>query len=177
MAHKKGLGSSRNGRDSAAQRLYEEHKALTYPRTNSRYLTGDMIAEIKPTAELVGHHPQYKRAAEYVTSLDKLPLGRVVNDAKVQDHHAVIPTRSEHDISKMGQDELKVYDLVAKRFLAVFHPDAVFERTRVETTVAEHVFRTSGRTRRKSLRSHARSARRSSRPSFANWESRLTYAS
>ena len=130
---------------AAAQRLYEEHKAITYPRTNSRYLTGDMIGEIKPTAELVGRQPQYKRAAEYVTSLDKLPLQRVVDDKKVQDHHAVIPTRSEHAIAKMGQDELKIYDLVAKRFLAIFHPDAEFERTRVETTVAEHVFRTSGR--------------------------------
>jgi DNA topoisomerase-3 len=130
---------------AAAQRLYEEHKALTYPRTNSRYLTGDMIAEIKPTAELVGRGPQYRRGSEYVLSLDKLPLGRVVNDEKVQDHHAIIPTRSEHDLGRMGQDELKVYDLVAKRFLAVFHPEAVYERTRVETTVEEHVFRTSGR--------------------------------
>ena len=130
---------------AASQRLYEEHKALTYPRTNSRYLTGDMIAEIKPTAELVGHNAQYRRGSEYVLSLDKLPLGRVVNDQKVQDHHAIIPTRSEHDLGRMGQDELKVYDLVAKRFLAVFHPEAVYERTRVETTVVEHVFRTSGR--------------------------------
>ena len=66
----------------------------------------------------------------------------MVNDAKVQDHHAIIPTNSEHDLAKMGSDELKVYDLVAKRFLAVFHPEAVFERTRVETTVREQVFRT-----------------------------------
>jgi DNA topoisomerase-3 len=130
---------------AAAQRLYEEHKALTYPRTNSRFLTGDMIADIKPTAELVGHNGQYKKASEYVLGLDKLPLGRVVNDKKVQDHHAIIPTRSEHDLGRMGQDELKVYDLVAKRFLAIFHPEAVYERTRVETTVVEHVFRTSGR--------------------------------
>jgi DNA topoisomerase-3 len=130
---------------AAAQRLYEEHKAITYPRTSSRFLTGDMVAEIKPTAALVGHNPQYAKAAEYVTSLEKLPLQRVVNDKKVADHHALIPTRSEHDLSRMGQDELKVYDLVAKRFLAVFHPEAVFERTRVETTVSDHVFRTSGR--------------------------------
>ena len=54
--------------------------------------------------------------------LDSLPLGRVVNDEKVQDHHAIIPTRSEHDLGRMGQDELKVYDLVTKRFLAIFHP-------------------------------------------------------
>jgi DNA topoisomerase III len=130
---------------AAAQRLYEEHKAITYPRTNSRFLTGDLVGEIKPTAALVGHNAQYARAAEYVTSLERLPLQRVVNDKKVEDHHALIPTRSEHDIGRMGQDELKVYDLVAKRFLAVFHPEAVYERTRVETTVEEHVFRTSGR--------------------------------
>jgi DNA topoisomerase-3 len=80
-----------------------------------------------------------------VTSLDKLPLGRVVSDKKVEDHHAIIPTKSAHDLARMRPDERKVYDLVARRFLAIFHPDAVFERTRVETTVAEHVFRTSGR--------------------------------
>ncbi|MGI8946364.1 MAG: DNA topoisomerase 3 [Thermoleophilaceae bacterium] len=130
---------------SAAQRLYEEHKALTYPRTNSRFLTGDMVAEIRPTAEFVGHGAKYRRGADYVLGLDELPLGRVINDKKVQDHHAIIPTKSEHAIAKMGEDETKIYDLVAMRFLAVFHPDAVFERTRVETTVAEHVFRTSGR--------------------------------
>src|ERR671920_1084332 len=85
---------------AAAQRLYEEHKALTYPRTNSRYLTQDMAPEIKPIAELVGHNREYAAAAKYVTGLDVLPLGRVVNDAKVTDHHAIIPTRSEHDLSK-----------------------------------------------------------------------------
>jgi DNA topoisomerase-3 len=130
---------------AAAQKLYEEHKALTYPRTNSRFLTGDMIEEILPTAELVGHNAEYRKASEYVRSLKELPLGRVVNDKKVEDHHAIIPTKSEHNLSKMGADELKIYDLVTKRFLAVFHPDAVFDRTRVETTIQEHVFRTSGR--------------------------------
>src|SRR5829696_8462461 len=75
---------------AAAQRLYEEHKALTYPRTNSRFLTGDMAGEFKPTAELVGRRREYARAAAYVTGLDTLPLGRVVNDAKVTDHHAII---------------------------------------------------------------------------------------
>ena len=129
----------------AAQRLYEEHKALTYPRTNSRFLTGDMIPEIKPTAENVAHNTQYEPAARFVLNLESLPLGRVVNDAKVQDHHAIIPTNSQHDLAKMGSDEVKIYDLVTKRFLAVFHPEAVFERTRVETTVRENVFRTSGR--------------------------------
>src|SRR3954463_4454857 len=129
----------------AAQRLYEEYKAITYPRTNSRFLPSDQIPEIKPTAQMVGANSEYTQAARYVTSLEKLPLGRVVNDDKVDDHHALIPTRSEHDLDRMGSDERRVYDLVAKRFLAIFHPEAVYERTRVETTVVEHVFRTSGR--------------------------------
>ena len=130
----------------AAQRLYEEHKALTYPRTNSRFITQDMIGEIKPIAELVGTQKEYGKAAKYVLGLDVLPLGRVVNDAKVTDHHAIIPTRAErHPVEKMNPDDRRIYDLVVRRFLAVFHPDAVFENTRVETTVAGHVFRTRGK--------------------------------
>jgi DNA topoisomerase-3 len=135
----------------AAQRCYEEHKALTYPRTNSRYLTNDMVAEIKPIAELVGAQPEYRKGAEYVTSLDLLPLARVVNDEKVTDHHAIIPTRSEHKLDKMSSDDRRIYDMVARRFLAVFHPEAVFENTRVETSVGgtdaqdAHVFRTRGK--------------------------------
>ncbi len=132
---------------AAAQRCYEEHKALTYPRTNSRYLPNDMVAEIKPTAELVGHNPEYTKGAEYVIGLDLLPLARVVNDEKVTDHHAIIPTRSEHNLDKMGADDRRIYDMVTRRFLAVFHPEAVFENTRVETTVGEqgHIFRTRGK--------------------------------
>ncbi len=131
---------------AAAQRLYEEHKALTYPRTSSRYITGDMIPEIKPIAKLVGSQPQFAESSKYVLGLDVLPLGRVVNDAKVTDHHAIIPTNAErHPVDKMNDDDLRIYDLVVRRFLAAFHPEAVFENTRVETTVAEHVFRTRGR--------------------------------
>jgi DNA topoisomerase-3 len=80
-----------------------------------------------------------------VQSLDLLPLGRVVDDAKVGDHHAIIPTNSDHALEKMNDDDRRVYDLVARRFLAVFHPDAEFENTRVETTVASHIFRTRGK--------------------------------
>jgi DNA topoisomerase-3 len=130
----------------AAQKLYEDRKAITYPRTSSRYLSSELVEEIRPTVALVGALPEYAKAAEYVLGLGELPLGRVVDDAKVGDHHAIVPTRATVDPSKWGEDELKVYDLVARRFLSVFHPEAVFERTRVETTVAaEHVFRTSGR--------------------------------
>jgi DNA topoisomerase III len=137
---------------AAAQRLYEEHKALTYPRTNSRYLTTDMVEEIKPTAELVGGQKEYAKAAAYVTGLDVLPLARVVNNEKVTDHHAIIPTKAQHDVDRMGDDDKRVYDMVVRRFLAVFHPEAVFENTRVETTVLPagesaggSVFRTRGK--------------------------------
>ena len=130
---------------AAAQRLYEEHKALTYPRTSSRYITGDMVGEIKPIAELVGSQREYAAAAKYVLGLDVLPLGRVVNDAKVTDHHAIIPTNAErHPVDKFNDDDRKIYDIVVRQFLAIFHPEAVFENTRVETTVASHVFRTRG---------------------------------
>ena len=130
---------------AAAQRCYEEHKALTYPRTNSKFLTSDMVPEIKPTAEKVGHDAAYREAADYVCGLDLLPTARVVNDEKVGDHHAIIPTNAEHRLDKMNQDDRKIYDMVTRRFLAIFHPDAEFENTRVETTVADHVFRTRGK--------------------------------
>jgi DNA topoisomerase-3 len=137
---------------AAAQRLYEEHKALTYPRTSSRYLTTDMVEEIKPTVELVGAQKEYAEAAAYVTGLDVLPLARVVNDEKVSDHHAIIPTKAQHAVDRMGDDDKRVYDMVVRRFLAVFHPEAVFENTRVETTVLPAgagsggcVFRTRGK--------------------------------
>ena len=95
-----------------------------------------MVDEIKPIAELVGAHAEYRKGAAYVVGLDVLPLARVVNDEKVTDHHAIIPTRSEHNLEKMGSDDRRIYDMAVRRFLAVFHPEAVFENTRVETTVA-----------------------------------------
>ena len=130
---------------AAAQRLYEEHKALTYPRTNSRYLTERHGRGDQADRRARGRAPEYRKGAEYVIGLDVLPLARVVNDEKVTDHHAIIPTRSEHNLEKMGADDRRIYDMVARRFLAVFHPEAVFENTRVETTVERGATRRSGR--------------------------------
>ncbi|MGD9573673.1 MAG: DNA topoisomerase 3 [Thermoleophilia bacterium] len=129
-----------------AQALYDQHKLLTYPRTNSRYLSGDMAGQLKPVASGVGAAaPEYAEAARYVLGLDRLPLGRVVNDKKVTDHHAIIPTEGDHDLSRLSRDERRIYDMVARRFLAVFHPAARFERTTVETRVGEHLFRSRGK--------------------------------
>ena len=131
---------------SAAQALYDQHKLLTYPRTSSRYLSGDMAGQLKSVASGVGAAaPEYADAARYVLGLDRLPLGRVVNDTRVTDHHAIIPTEGDHDLSGLNRDERRVYDMVARRFLAVFHPPARFERTVVETRVGEHLFRSRGK--------------------------------
>jgi DNA topoisomerase-3 len=130
---------------SAAQSLYEDKKAITYPRTSSRYLSGDMVSLLKPTAATLEPIEDYREAARYVMRLDQLPLARVVNDARVDDHHAIIPTDVEHDVHSFSPDERRVFDLVARRFLAVFHPPARYARTTIVTLVEEERFRTRGK--------------------------------
>jgi DNA topoisomerase III len=130
---------------SAAQSLYEGKKAITYPRTNSRWLSGDLVPQLKPTAETLVPIPDYERGARFVLGLDQLPLARVVNDAKVDDHHAIIPTDIAHDVSAFTPDERRIFDLVARRFLAVFHPPARYARTTVITEVEGERFRTRGK--------------------------------
>jgi DNA topoisomerase III len=129
----------------AAQSLYEGKKAITYPRTSSRFLSGDLVPQLKPTAETLLPIPDYSDAARYVLGLQQLPLGRVVNDARVDDHHAIIPTDVEHDVSEFSPDERRVFDLVARRFLAVFHPPARYARTTIVTLVEDERFRTRGK--------------------------------
>src|SRR6266480_2417645 len=129
----------------AAQSLYENKKAITYPRTSSRYLSGDLVPQLKPTAETLVPIGDYAAGARYVLGLDQLPLQRVVNDARVDDHHAIIPTDVEHDVDRYSPDERRIFDLVARRFLAVFHPAARYQRTEIVTVVEEERFRTRGK--------------------------------
>jgi DNA topoisomerase III len=128
----------------AAQSLYEDKKAITYPRTNSRWLSGDLVPQLKPTAATLQPIGEYAAAARYVLGLQQLPLARVVNDSKVEDH-AIIPTDVEHDVSRFSPDERRVFDLIARRFLAVFHPPARYARTTVVTLVEEERFRSRGK--------------------------------
>jgi DNA topoisomerase-3 len=129
----------------AAQSLYEDKKAITYPRTNSRWLSGDLVSQLKPTAATLQPIPDYAEAARYVLGLQQLPLGRVVNDSKVTDHHAIIPTDVEHELGRFSPDERRIFDLVARRFLAVFHPPARYARTTIITVVEEERFRSRGK--------------------------------
>jgi DNA topoisomerase-3 len=129
----------------AAQSLYEDKKAITYPRTSSRWLSGDLVPQLKPTAATLQPIGEYAAGARYVLDLQQLPLGRVVNDSKVDDHHAIIPTDVEHDVSRFSPDERRIFDLIARRFLAVFHPPARYARTTVVTLVEEERFRSRGK--------------------------------
>ncbi len=129
----------------AAQSIYEDKKAITYPRTSSRWLSGDLVPQLKPTAATLEPVGEYASAARYVLGLGQLPLARVVNDSKVGDHHAIIPTDVEHEVERFSPDERRIFDLVARRFLAVFHPPARYARTTVVTLVEEERFRTRGK--------------------------------
>ena len=129
----------------AAQALYEERKLITYPRTSSRYLSRDMIGTLKKRVAAAGALPDLEPFAEKLLAEPKLPIGkRVVDDSKVTDHHAIIPT-GKRSSGGLPPDQAKVYDLVARRFLAVFFPAARFENTTVVTEVREETFLSKGR--------------------------------
>ena len=129
----------------AAQALYEERKLITYPRTSSRYLSKDMVGGLKKRVEAAGALPDLAPFAEKLLLAGKLPISkRIVDDAKVTDHHAIVPTNKK-SLGNLPPDEVKVYDLVARRFLAVFFPAARFENTTVVTEVREETFLSRGR--------------------------------
>jgi DNA topoisomerase III len=141
------FGMSASRTLQAAQRLYEGSSAgavITYPRTRSQFLPSDQVGNLKGIARGLTGLPFARAAARYVAGLDVLPLARVVADAKVDDHHAIIPT-GELPTKELSGDDARVYELVVRRFLAVFHPEAKFEDTEIVTVAAEHRFRTRGR--------------------------------
>jgi len=141
------FGMSASRTLQAAQRLYEGSSAgavITYPRTRSQFLPSDQIGNLKGIARGLTGLPFARAAAQYVAGLDVLPLARVVADAKVDDHHAIIPT-GELPTKELSGDDARIYELVVRRFLAVFHPEAKFEDTEIVTIAAEHRFRTRGR--------------------------------
>jgi DNA topoisomerase III len=141
------FGMSASRTLQAAQRLYEGSSAgavITYPRTRSQFLPSDQVGNLKGIARGLTGLPFARAAAGYVAGLDVLPLARVVADAKVDDHHAIIPT-GELPTKELSGDDARVFELVVRRFLAVFHPEAKFEDTEIITVAAEHRFRTRGR--------------------------------
>jgi len=131
---------------SIAQSLYERHKALTYPRTDSRNLPEDYVPVVKQTFEMLADSGMRHLAPHALTALNNSyikPTKRVFDNAKVSDHFAIIPTLQAP--SGLSEAEQKVYDLVVRRFMAVFFPSAEYQVTTRITTVAPHAFKTEGK--------------------------------
>ena len=127
-----------------AQSLYETHKALTYPRTDSRYLPPDMIPRVTQTMNLLPE--SYQKYVPGTRRNGKLAVSkRTIDASKVTDHHAIIPTNRKADPAKFSADERSLYDMVARRMLAAFHPACEYDATRIVTRVGDYDFRTNGR--------------------------------
>ncbi|MFS3927595.1 DNA topoisomerase III [Priestia flexa] len=115
------------------QKLYEQHKLVTYPRTDSRYLTTDMVGTMKERLEAVSG--AYKEEVRPLIAKNAQLPKRVVNNEKVSDHHAIIVTDQPVFLQDLSSDERKLYDLIAKRFIALFYPAYEFEVVKVELEV------------------------------------------
>ena len=126
------------------QRLYENHKVLTYPRTDSRYLSADILPTIKERLAACGVGP-YKQLAGRLMNRPLPEKPFFVNDAKVTDHHAIIPTEEFVQLDHMTVDERRIYDLVVRRFLAVLYPPCEYEQTSLKVSVAGEVFTARGK--------------------------------
>ena len=125
------------------QRLYENHKVLTYPRTDSRYLSSDLVPTIKERLKACAVGP-YKKLAGSLTG-KPLPQNLFfVDNKKVSDHHAIIPTEQFVQLDHMTVDERRIYDLVVRRFLAVLEPPYEYEQTLVAITLGGETFTTYG---------------------------------
>lgn len=125
------------------QRLYENHKVLTYPRTDSRYLTTDIVPTLKERLKACAVGPYSKIAGRL--SMQHLTANKsFVNDSKVSDHHAIIPTEQFVQLDHMSNEERKIYDLVVRRFLAVLSPACEYEETSISGTIGGELFSAKG---------------------------------
>lgn len=138
------FGFSARNTLAIAQALYERHKVLTYPRTNSKALPEDYPATVKKTLEELSENGYASPAGKIMKNEWVVPGNkRIFNNAKISDHFAIIPTLQAP--KKLKEQEQKVYDLVVKRFLAVFYPPAEFEITTRITRVENEPFKTEGK--------------------------------
>ncbi len=128
---------------SYMQSLYETHKLLTYPRTDSRYITKDVAATLPERLRAVAVGP-YKVFANAVLRSKPIETKYIVNDSKVTDHHAIIPTEQYVDLNKLSREERHIYDLVVRRFLAVLSSPFEYDEMQVKITVGKHNFYTKG---------------------------------
>lgn len=139
----KRYGFSAKQTSSVLQRLYEQHKLVTYPRTDSRYLTSDMVPTLKGRLQSIAVGP-YAPLAKHLLK-EQLRVGkRIVDDAKVSDHHAIIPTEQFVNLSSLSNEERRLYDLIVRRFLALFYPPCRYDQLTVAVQIQGETFHASG---------------------------------
>ena len=126
------------------QRLYENHKVLTYPRTDSRYIGTDIVPTIKERLKACSTGP-YKSIAGSLINRPLQVNKSFVDDKKISDHHAIIPTEEYVQLDHMSNEERKIYDLVVRRFLSVLYPPFEYEQTTMKAAAAGQVFLAKGK--------------------------------
>nr|WP_304505314.1 DNA topoisomerase III [Aneurinibacillus sp. XH2] len=140
----KRYGFSAKQTSSVLQRLYEQHKLVTYPRTDSRYLTADMVSTLKGRVQSVAVGP-YAPLARPLLQKPLKVTKRIVDDSKVSDHHAIIPTEQPLQLNLLSNEERKLYDLIVRRFLALFYPPCRYDQTTVQIEVEKETFWATGK--------------------------------
>jgi DNA topoisomerase-3 len=126
------------------QRLYENHKLVTYPRTDSRYISEDIVPTLPERLKSIATGP-YAELAHRVLKSKIIPTKRFVDNSKVTDHHAIIPTEQSVNLAGLSTEELKIYDLIVKRFIAVLSPPFEYEQTTVKVAVKGEIFSAIGK--------------------------------
>lgn len=126
------------------QKLYEQHKVLTYPRTDSRYLSSDIVSTLQERLKACGVG-EYRPLANKVLNKPIKATKAFVDDSKVSDHHAIIPTESYVNFSAFTDKERKIYDLVVKRFLAVLYPAFEYEQLTLKAKMGDETFVARGK--------------------------------
>ncbi|TVY10075.1 DNA topoisomerase III [Paenibacillus cremeus] len=140
----KRFGFSAKQTSNVLQKLYEQHKLVTYPRTDSRYLSSDMTATLPGRLEALQVQPY----GTLVKPLLRKPLPitkRIVDDSKVSDHHAIIPTDERPQLHALSADERKLYDLIVRRFISLFYPAFRYNETAVTLDIGGEMFHAKGR--------------------------------
>lgn len=126
------------------QSLYEKHKVLTYPRTSSRFLSKDILAKLPEKIANLKSSNDFKDIASKIEEKQLAISSRIINDKKVTDHHAIIPTEKKANPSQFSPQEKMIYDLVIKRFLAAYLGDCVKNSTEIITEISGHPFKSLG---------------------------------
>jgi DNA topoisomerase-3 len=140
----KRFGYSAKQTSSIMQKLYETHKIVTYPRTDSRYITQDIVPTLTERLKSIAVGP-YAGLVQSVLRNKIQVTGRFVDNSKVSDHHAIIPTEQYVNLGSLSAEERNIFDLIAKRFIAVLNPPFEYEQTNVKADVAGEMFYAKGK--------------------------------